>query len=179
MELNQERVKELFSYNGKNLIWKVRTSNRIQVGSVAGNYNHGYIEISIDNKSYYAHRLVWLYHYGYLPKEHLDHINGDTQDNRIENLRKIDKQGNARNCGMSCNNVSGVKGVYFNKQNQKWIANIFISGKTKYLGSYKNFDDAVHARYLEEVRLGWLGCNSPSNMGSAYSYLKRKLNHVL
>ena len=173
MELSQERVKELFSYDEKNLIWKVRTSNRIKIGAIAGNYNHGYREINVDGKRYYAHRLVWLYHYGYLPKEHLDHINGNTQDNRIENLRIVDPQGNARNCGMSCNNVSGVKGVYLNKS-QNWVANIVINGKTKYLGSYKNFDDAVRARYLEEVRLGWLGCNSASNMGSAYSYLKRK-----
>jgi len=79
---------------------------------------------------------------------------------------------------MSCNNVSGVKGVFLHKQTQKWSANICIDGKTKYLGIYKNFDDAVFARYLEEVRLCWLGCHSLSNMGSAYLYLKRK-NYVL
>ena len=100
-------------------------------------------------------------------------------DNRIENLRKVNKQDNARNCGLSANNTSGIKGVYLNNQHQKWVAQITINGKTKYLGMYKNFDDAVKARYDEEVSLGWLGCNSISHLGSSCLYLKGKINHGL
>lgn len=43
-------------------------------------------------------------------------------------------------------NTSGVRGVYFNKQRKKWIAQIMFRGKCHYLGGYDNFDEAVQAR---------------------------------
>lgn len=50
-------------------------------------------------------------------------------------------------------NTSGHNGVYFNKKNQKWIAQIGFKGKTYYLGSYARIEDAVKARAEAEDRI--------------------------
>lgn len=43
-------------------------------------------------------------------------------------------------------NTSGVRGVYFNKQRKKWVAQIMLRGKCHYLGGYDSFNEAVQAR---------------------------------
>lgn len=177
MELSQERLKELFSYDGKNLICRVSTSSRVKIGSIAGSYSQRYQRVMIDGKSYLAHRLVWLYYYGQWPKTQLDHVNGDARDNRIKNLREVTTQENLRNCGIASNNTSSVKGVSYDYKSQKWVAYIFVHRRKKYLGGYHTLADAAKARYNEEVRLDWLGYDSLTNMGSAYSYLKK--NHLI
>ena len=54
----------------------------------------GYRYGSIFGRKYYAHRLVWLLHYGHWPQFHVDHINGIRTDNRIENLRDVSRSEN-------------------------------------------------------------------------------------
>lgn len=54
---------------------------------------------------------------------------------------------------MSPCNTSGHTGVYWDKKNQKWIAQIGFKGKNRYLGSYHRYQDAVAARKrAEEMR---------------------------
>lgn len=48
-------------------------------------------------------------------------------------------------------NSSGRKGVYFHKQNKKWIANIHLEYKTQYLGSFENKEEAS-AAYAEAAK---------------------------
>ena len=52
----------------------------------------------------------------------VDHINHNTQDNRLENLRWVSKQDNQRNQSMSKKNTSGIQGVVFDKYNNCWRA---------------------------------------------------------
>jgi hypothetical protein len=73
-----------------------------------------------------------------------------------------------RNTGNPINNTSGVKGISWDKPANKWYARIKTNGKLKHLGYYKNFDDAVKARYKAEKKLDWKGCDSSS---PAYQYL--------
>jgi len=56
-----------------------------------------------------VHKLIYLWHHGFVP-EQLDHINRDTTDNRIENLRPADTANNAQNRRLFANNKSGCKG---------------------------------------------------------------------
>ena len=54
--------------------WKISNSNRVHIGDIAGTTNaDGYISIRIKNKPYKAHILAWLYVYGYMPENQIDH----------------------------------------------------------------------------------------------------------
>ncbi len=50
-------------------------------------------------------------------------------------------------------NTSGVRGVSFNKQFQKWEASITFRGKRKHLGRFVDFNDAEQARKPAEQDL--------------------------
>ena len=76
----------------------------------------------------------------------VDHINHRPNDNRKENLRLCDKRQNAWNTDVSCTNISGCKGVYYNKRKNCWIAEIIYDNQKIYLGSFTNKEDAIAAR---------------------------------
>lgn len=82
----------------------------------------------------------------------VDHINHDTLDNRKSNLRIVTHQQNMFNSSVNKNNTSGVKGVYYNKANQKWKAIIGFNNEKINLGYYNNFKDAVKAREKAEIK---------------------------
>jgi len=172
MSLTQERVKELFDYHEDgHLIWK-ETRSVIKKGDIAGyKSKSGYIQVGIDSKLYYVHRIIFLWHHGYIPENGVDHDDRVKDHNWIDNLFEASKQCNARNSKIGKNNKSGVTGVYYSKDKDKWVSGIKVNGKTIHLGCYDNFDDAVKARYQGEVEINWNGCNSTS---SAYLYLKDK-----
>lgn len=82
----------------------------------------------------------------------IDHINRNTLDNRKENLRLATMQQNAMNRSVQPNNTSGVPGVSWRKDRNKWRAFITINGKQKALGLYENKEDAIAARKLAEEK---------------------------
>ena len=71
----------------------------------------------------------------------IDHIDGNPLNNRIENLRIVTNQQNQFN-------RKQAKGYYWNKQYKKWIAQIIIDRKNKYLGYFENEEEAREA-YLK------------------------------
>ena len=155
--MNQELLKELFIYDGRNLCWaKSRGSRKIfsKAGQIDAN---GYIRIGINGKKYMEHRLVWLWKHGVMPKE-LDHINQVPWDNRIENLREVTKQQNQWNTSVRSVSKSGVKNVHWNKKDQRWRVQFRVDGKPKYFGEYKDIDyaifvaDAMRYKYRGEYR---------------------------
>lgn len=77
-----------------------------------------------------------------------DHINGNTLDNRRENLRIATYMENGRNRGKQANNTSGFKGVSWHKRNRKWWAQIQVDGKHFSLGFFTTPEKA-HAIYCE------------------------------
>jgi len=80
-----------------------------------------------------------LYHHGVVP-EQLDHINRDTSDNRIENLRPANICQNARNRGLFSNNTSGCKGVAWDKTASKWISYVSVNKKHTKLGAFDDLE---------------------------------------
>jgi hypothetical protein len=100
------------------------------------------IQITFNNKIYqiFAHQFAWYW----INKEcvvQIDHINGIKTDNRICNLRSISNQENSFN-------RKKAKGYYWNKRDNKWMAQIKINAKNINLGLYNNEEDARQA-YLQ------------------------------
>ena len=133
--LTQSLVKSLFDYEADGfLIWKYDATqsyrwNCRHVGTVAGSKRHTHVAISIGGVKYYAHRLIWLWHFGYLP-EYIDHIDGNSLNNRIENLRECNMSQNQANA--SIGNMRGIEA-----HGAKWRARINVNGVRIELGSYE------------------------------------------
>ena len=152
-------VKQYFSYCDQTgmLHSKKRQSNNSVLGKPAGwQQPNGYWRMSIQGKSYQAHRLVWLYHNGKMPLGDIDHINGVKNDNRIENLRDVTHKVNTQNRNRAAkNNKLGVMGVTL--QSGKYVASIWVNGKSKRLGTFDDLELAEFV-YQEAKHLYHEGC---------------------
>lgn len=146
--LTQERLKEILYYDSDMGIftWLVSNSPRVNIGDVAGFLSDdGYSKIGIFGKQYRSHRLMWLYVYGSFPPTSLDHIDGDKLNNRVSNLRLCGHAENSRNVGIFKSNTSGFKGVSFNKQTNKWVAQATLNNMLHYLGLFYTPEEASEA----------------------------------
>lgn len=153
--IRQERLRELFSYDGNHLYWRVDKSKG-RMGDRAGCYGNGtsYVLIGVDGKLYGEHRLVWIYHYGVIPKGKLiDHIDKDCKNNSLSNLRLATMGQNLRNRKLNKNNKSGYVGVSLDEKTKKWHANICLNYKIRNLGSFSKLEDAVNARISAEAEI--------------------------
>ena len=168
--LTQKRLKEALIYNGDTGIFtnRIRRIMSIEGTVVGSNTNNGYIAIHFDGKRYLAHRLAWLYIYGYFPENNIDHINRNKKDNRISNLREVSQQCNIRNSKLRKTNKSGVTGVCWYKNAGKWLAHIKINNKAVHLGRFDDKKDAVRARWDAEKKYKFPNCCTTS---TAFNYL--------
>lgn len=86
-----------------------------------------------------------------LPTEFVDHIDGNGLNNRRSNLRLATKSQNMMNQGARKDNTSGYKGVRWDKERKKWLAQIRINGVNKHLGRFSSKEEAYHA-YCEAAK---------------------------
>jgi len=149
--ITQDELKEIVSYDFDTGMFTrlVTTCGSAQKGSVPESKNKdGYYQLRINYKMYTQHRLVWLYVFGVFPNGDIDHINHIRTDNRIINLRSVDKATNNKNLSKRADNKSGVTGVWWHKINKRWCAEIKVDGKKKSLGCFAEIEDAANAREL-------------------------------
>jgi hypothetical protein len=140
--LTQEFLHKLFDYLDGHLIRKTNASSNAKVGKKAGTLRKdGYIQTSISKKLYLNHRLIFLMHHGFIPK-YIDHINGNKQDNNIDNLREATHIQNMLNAKLSKANSSGVKNVQWDKRRSRWAVFMRLNGKNKTYGYFKNLQEA-------------------------------------
>lgn len=142
-----KRVHELLDYDPESGVFTWRVSaGTASAGSIAGSINGtGYRQIWVENKSYKAHRLAWLYVHGAWPSRELDHINQIRDDNRIANLREATRSENCLNKPLQSNNSSGFRGVSWYPPSGMWVARIKRNGKQKHLGYFPTAEAASAA----------------------------------
>jgi hypothetical protein len=139
LAISHDYVLSAFEYQDGNLIRKTGRVN--EIGQVAGCFHKGkgYIHVKIKAKAFKAHRLIFLYHHGYLP-ECVDHIDGDKTNNRIENLRAATKEENCHNQKIRSTNKSGYKGVKWVEHCKKWQVEVCKNYKQLRFGMYEDLE---------------------------------------
>lgn len=101
-----------------------------------------------NRKNVYMHRVIL----GAPDGTDVDHIDtGETLNNRRENLRLCTVSQNGMNRPFPKNNASGYKGVYWNKKDRKWQADICVNQARHHLGQFVDIEDAARA-YDEAAR---------------------------
>lgn len=95
-------------------------------GDIAGTLNdQGYCRyVSSEHGNYAVHRIIWILHNGGdIPDDSLvDHIDGNSRNNNINNLRIVKEADNTRNARAYSNNTSGKVGIYFDtKRDSKGV----------------------------------------------------------
>lgn len=95
-----------------------------EAGGIAGSLrnNTGYYSVRLHNKSYSCHRVIWelLYEVEIPCSQHIDHIDGVKENNKVWNLRLVTSITNSRNRKLSSNNNSGCNGVAIKWNGSSW-----------------------------------------------------------
>lgn len=165
---------DLFIYFRGRLLWRQRDKGKFSsekeykrwtnryAGKIAGCLqNHRtslvpYVRVSVNKKCYLAHRIIWEMHYGSIPEGmEIHHIDGDRANNKLENLRLVEREYSAKNKPIFKNNTSGTPGVSYSKIEKNWIARISVNGKRVVLYRGKSKEDAIKARLAAESGAGY------------------------
>lgn len=148
--LHYDLVTGLFS-------WLRSPNKRIRVGTPAGNLSKdGYIRISINSRSYQAHRLAVFYVTGKWPERFVDHRNTVRCDNKWTNLRLASDELNLQNqIAARSNSSTGLLGVV--PLRGRFIARIKVKGKQHHLGIFDTAQEA-HQAYVDSKRKLHEGC---------------------
>lgn len=164
-----EYLKQCFDYRDGVLYWKDRPRHHFDsdqtwkcfitkwAGKPAGKCGtRGYytIRITLSDISVLFKRshLVWRLFGNHIPDgQVLDHRDGNTSNDRYENLRCCPQTKNIKNRKLNCNSKSGIKGVYALKDN-RWTASICVDNKQINLGRFDSAEEAAKARTEAEER---------------------------
>ncbi len=155
--ISLRRLRQVLDYDSSTGIfrWKIvvgHNASRHCPGEIAGAPRGpaSYVQLGIDRRKYYAHRLAWFYVYGVWPPK-LDHKDLNKQNNRIKNLRSATTSQNGANAGVRKDSRVGLKGVRkHNTPNPCFSARI----STTHLGCFKSAREA-HQAYLSAARERW------------------------
>lgn len=137
--------------------WNSRAPKDAEAGTDCHVRGFIYRGVRINGVRYLIHRLIWMMHNGeIMEKMEIDHINGDTLDNRIENLRCVPPHINRRNMRKVCTCTSGITGVTWDKVNKKWYAHAHsLDGKMKNLGRFESKEEAAQVVVAFRKRNGY------------------------
>ena len=152
--ITHQELLDNFDYHSETgiLYRKYKNGDVQQIGCAS---RRGYLRLRFNKVSFSVHSLAWMFINGAMPNGQIDHINGITNDNRIENLRDVSQSENMRNCALSKNSKSGHLGVYWVEYRRRWRSMIFENGKNNHIGYFLNKSDAVASRKEAESRCGY------------------------
>lgn len=152
--LTREEVAALLAYDPDTGVFRWRADRGpVKAGDIAGRLDaKGYRDIRVKGTLYKAHRLAFLLVTGKWPAQHVDHIDGDRQNNRWSNLRDVSNGINAQNLKTAQkNSKTGLLGVSPVKGG-RYQAAITVNGKPRHLGFYDS-PEVAHAAYVAAKRL--------------------------
>jgi HNH endonuclease/AP2 domain len=128
------------------IIRRIYKSGEVRVAGWTG--HRGYVYLTVSNKRRAAHQVIWEHVNGRVPDGfEIDHIDGNPSNNSILNLRLLTHAENMQNRHLPSgkNKTSGVKGVHWDKDRQKWRTHIVVNGKQYHIGRFDSLDSALSA----------------------------------
>lgn len=151
----KERGSEWFNEGRQTAKHNAAIWNGKNAGAIAGYTSvRGYVFVRVIGVNYLAHRIIWKMMMGDDP-DVIDHVDGDKGNNRWLNLRSVTPSENNRNQHIPRDNTSGVIGVCWVKRRSKWAAQIKAEGRSRYIGDFDTFEEAVAARKAAEREHGF------------------------
>lgn len=150
-------------------LYRTKTySKSVDLTRPTGSLNsQGYLDVDLGRaygkgkvRNTRVHRIIWFLVYSYWPTFQIDHIDGNKQNNKIENLRGTDQKLNQANRKARTDVTSKYKGVGFHRN--KWRAFITKDGVFCGLGTFmteeaaaKAYDEAALKHFGQYARLNF------------------------
>ena len=125
---------------------RITKTGRKEKGKILKPYlgNNGYARVNISGNKKQVHQLVaeaFLNHKTCGYKAVVDHVNNVPTDNRVSNLQIISQRENTSKDKKG--GTSKYVGVSWCKPRKKWLSQIIINGKVKYLGCFNSEEEAA------------------------------------
>ncbi len=141
----------MFFDDGVDLIRKTTVAVNAKAGQLwRSDDGLGYYVVGIRNRLYLVHRVLWCMRTGAWPLGVIDHLNRNTKDNSVANLRDTTQAENVWNGRVRLDNTTGIKGV--NRYRGKFRVNMEIHGKVYSKNGFNCIQEALAYR-LELVRI--------------------------
>lgn len=123
----------------------VRRGNKL-IKPCPDSYGYRQVNVYRDGKRY-CRKVYRLVMQAFVPntenKPHIDHVNRDRSDDRLENLRWVTVSENCRN---KEGFIEEMFGIGWNKKNSKYTVRVYANGKETYYGSRTTLEEAKELR---------------------------------
>ena len=113
----------------------------------------GYRNVRLLGHTLGVHRVIWAVTHGYWPHIQIDHKDGDKINNRYHNLREATPSQQIQHQNLRSQNTSGVKGVSWHKDREKWRARVRHDGTEHHFGYFDTIEEATNVVREKRVEL--------------------------
>lgn len=159
-------LRMLLEYDAQtgDLRWKPRSGDYFKDGAMSAKSKHkswssrfsgmkaftainsaGYLCSRVNGANLVAHRVAWVIHFGEWPSGHIDHINGIRTDNRISNLRDVQRSDNSKNRRPNRGKKSGLPHGVTCRHGWQYLARIRKDGVSHLIGVFTTPEEAKAA----------------------------------
>lgn len=141
--LDPALIRRMFVYRDGRLWWAIKPCCKVNAGAEAGGFNRDGTRwvITFDSHKYPRTHIVWAWHFGaWPPLDKVVHLDGDTLNDRVENLRPVPMGGHRF---PTKNYLAGAR----QRASGKWQAFINLPSGQQHLGTFDTQREA-HDAYL-------------------------------